>query len=332
MEQQQQKHTIILGGVWADWSARVEAAEARAQAAEDGEATFRHRYDALSVEKDALLHDYHTLAHSLTATQLQDKNNQEILHIIREEKYNLEQRTAGLESQRTWQESLLCQLREQCVALEESLEESLAREGALTRQRQQLQQSLESTTATLARSESTCEQLRRTLTARATQIDSLQHNLDTKARQLAVLCKERDRLRSENAALSKATPRRSLRPASPAADKENFNSLPASLAAVAPATAAAAAKASTAFMVTPMTPMSAFPPQSPAAAYSKASPQLTADKLGWLLDGPESPLVASQSCSPAKTAPASRANIGDILKKIAGSPVYRGRKVVSPSA
>lgn len=319
------QHQIILGGVWADWSARVEAAEARAQAAEDSEATFRAKYSALSAEKEALLHDYHTLAHSLTATQLQDKNTNQILEIIRTEKFNLEQRTAGLESQRTWQDSLLSQLRERCVALEESLADAAEREGALTRQRQQLQQSVESTTATLARSEAAGEQLRRTLAARATQIESLQHNLDTKGRQLAVLCKERDRLKNENAALSKTTPRRPLRPTSPSFEKENsVTSLFPAQSAGAPAPAV---KASGAFMVTPM---SASPPQSPA---TKASPQLTADKLAWLLDGPESPLVcASQSCSPTKTAPTPRANIGDILKKIAGTPVFHGRKVVSPSA
>ena len=293
------ENTIMLGGVWADWNARVEAAEARALAAEESEYAHRSKCEALALEKESLLEDYHALAHSLTATQLQDKNNQQILDIVRSERNNLETRTAGLESQRAWQDVLLTELRERTVLLQDEVAASAAAAAALSRDKQQLQQSLHTASLVLLRTEAAVDALKRTVQARDASIVSLQHSVDAKARQLAVLCRERDRLKAECAVLAKASPRKPLLSSSPlhlgpdAPGREKEREREALPSRVMDARAFLSAlhrqptRATAGSAVSPATP-AASPCKSPVtSALNRRGPAV--DRLAWLLDAHPNP-------------------------------------------
>ena len=189
--------TIALGGVWADWHARVTSAEARAEEAEQLEYLTRIRCEEAEAGLAEMQEAHRSLAHSLTSLSLADKDNQEIVEIIKQEKLNLEKRTAGLEAAREWQEKQVAQLKERVVALEEEckgwiervdkdMEESDCQKKAILALQQKLTKSGHREEALMKQ----VEQLQ-------AQVETLNHSGNTKSRQLQVLCKERDRLKSE---------------------------------------------------------------------------------------------------------------------------------------
>jgi hypothetical protein len=67
----------------------------------------------------------------------------------------------------------------------------------------------------LARSEQANEALKTQCKQKDDAISTLQHSVDTKSRQLQVICKERDRLKTENTALAKASSLPRPRPSTP---------------------------------------------------------------------------------------------------------------------
>ena len=191
---------LALGGVWADWQARLEAAESRALAAEQGEYVARLQYEEAQAELVEVRDAHHTLAHSLTSMSLQEKSHLEILEIIKTEKLNLERRTAGLEAGREYQEAQVLTLKERVVALEEEIkswidrvdkqmEESDGQKKVIAEQQQKLKQG-----------EKREEALQQRVHQLSSQVETLTHSVDTKSRQLQVLCKERDRLKVDLAA------------------------------------------------------------------------------------------------------------------------------------
>jgi len=208
---------LHLGGVWADWQARLEAAEARASYAQESEEASRLEAEKMGQSYSSLRNDFDTLTNSLTSMTLADKNNLEILEIIKNEKFNLEKRLAGLEAQREYQDRVDAQLKDRIVDLEIECKDWLDRVDKQMRESDEQKRTIASLQQALARSEQINEALRLQGKHKDETITTLQHSVDTKSRQLQVLCKERDRLKTENVALSKSSsiPRQSSSKPSP---------------------------------------------------------------------------------------------------------------------
>jgi len=295
---------IRLGGVWAEWQARLEEADFRASTAEQNELLQRVKYEEVCAEYEELKEAHHTLAHSLTSVSLEDKNKQEILEIIKQEKFNLEKRTAGLEAQRDFNEAMQTQMKERIVALEEECRDWLNRVDKQLVESETQKKTISSLQVKLAKSEQREETLHGQVQQLQNQVETLLRSVDTKSRQLQVLCKERDRLKTDNATLSKVaaggyTPR--VRVASPAPPANGAPTTPCKQRCSPFSVTATAAS----------TPLSSPAPR----ARQDGSP--SGDPYVWLLDTRSSSSSNSPAAVAAVASPASdRINMSNLLKKI----------------
>jgi len=303
--------TIALGGVWADWHARVTSAEARAEEAEQLEYLTRIRCEEAEAGLAEMQEAHRSLAHSLTSLSLADKGNQEIVEIIKQEKLNLEKRTAGLEAAREWQEKQVAQLKERVVALEEEckgwiervdkdMEESDGQKKAILALQQKLTKSGHREEALMKQ----VEQLQ-------AQVETLNHSGNTKSRQLQVLCKERDRLKSELATAP------STNKADHASSGFTHNERRASKV-VSPATANPVTPCKHRASPVSVASISISSPASPApgARRQQGSP-VPSDPYTWLLDS--RPQAQSSPTATTASSGVSRDNrdLANILRRIA---------------
>jgi len=284
-------NALQLGGVWADWQERLEAAEARASSAQESEESSRLEAERLGQCYSALKNDFDTLTNSLTSMTLADKNNLEILEIIKNEKFNLEKRLAGLEAQREYQDRVDAQLKDRIVDLEVECKDWLDRVDKQMMESDEQKRMIASLQQALARSEQTNEALRAQGLQKDETIATLQHSVDTKSRQLQVLCKERDRLKAENVALAKASalPRQPSNKPAPSSSPSGF-STPCKAKDKSPVSVVTASSA--------LSPS----PQSPSSV----------DPYSWLLDSrpPSSPAAEKGG----------QKEVAQLLKRMISSP------------
>ena len=302
--------TIALGGVWADWHARVTSAEARAEEAEQIEYLTRIRCEEAEAGLAEMQEAHRSLAHSLTSLSLADKGNQEIVEIIKQEKFNLERRTAGLEAAREFQEKQIVTLKERVVALEEECKGWIERVDKDMEESDHQKKAILALQQKLTKSEHREEALIKQIEQLQSQVETLTHSGNTKSRQLQVLCKERDRLKSELATAASTnkteasgfTPRGKSKTVSPA----TANPVTPSKHRASPVSVVSISNSHS----SPASP-------APGARRQQGSPVFPPDPYTWLLDS------RPQAHSSPTTTPASpgvsrdNRDLANILRRIA---------------
>lgn len=176
---------------------RTEDAERKAAAGEEFCRILSNERDALLAERDKLLETLRESAATLTKVDTQGMETNEILKKVRAEKEEVEHRKGALEMDLAYLQARIQQMDDELGEYSTALEEKSEQERKL---KSQLEAELNHNAALsdqLMRREEQIQDLKRKLAGRDETIQSLNHSSDTKTRQLHVIIKERDRLRSE---------------------------------------------------------------------------------------------------------------------------------------
>jgi hypothetical protein len=192
---------------------RTEDAERKAAAGEEFCRLLSEERDGLLEERDSLLQTLRESAATLTKVDTQGMETNEILKKVRAEKEEVEHRKGALEMDLAYLHARIQQMDEELGEYATSLEAKGQSERNL---QAKLDAELNNNAALsdqLMRREEQIQDLKRRLSGRDENIESLNHALDTKTRQLHVIIKERDRLRSEKELSAKKVLIHTKRPA-----------------------------------------------------------------------------------------------------------------------
>jgi hypothetical protein len=182
---------------------KKEEAERRAEDFSDLYRSLALERDNLLNERDDLLNTLRESAVTLTQVDTQGMETQQILENVRQEKEFVEKQNSDLMIEIEYLKNRVKQIDAELEETEDNLHSSQQNEEKLQEQLVESGKTIDTLKTTIRQREDMIETYKRQGIRKDNDCAALQHSMDTKNRQLAMLIKERDRLRDENESYKK---------------------------------------------------------------------------------------------------------------------------------